>query len=214
MRGEEEMLCWSGAELCWTCRVGHVLHTVAHQPADTLRARMSVEQRVCGSAQREMRTPPMVGSASGRNWSCGRGGAVRMRVEATLPPPGRAGAAAFVREISHLRPLFWNRGVFTRAAALRTRRTHEAAQPNLPRCMALNSLRLTSELQDAGKVAISGLAVANGPGSHVDKPLRNTGDCAHASGDQKSKRVHQCAVDHYPPMVGLSSSSSLLKKKM
>ena len=31
----------------------------AHQPADTLRARMSVEQRVCGSAQREMRTPPM-----------------------------------------------------------------------------------------------------------------------------------------------------------
>ena len=112
-----------------------------------------------------------------------------------LTPPGRVlpdksipdapGRRRRFREISHLRPLFWNRGVFTRAAALRTRRTHEAAQPNLPRCMALNSLRLTSELQDAGKVAISGLAVANGPGSHVDKPLRNTGDCAHASGDQK-----------------------------
>ena len=85
----------------------------AHQPADTLRARMSVEQRVCGSAQREMRTPPMVGSASGRNWSCGGRGSGE-NAGGGDTSTARSGRRRRFREISHL----------TQATFLESRRFH------------------------------------------------------------------------------------------
>ena len=105
-----------------------------------------------GIAQREMRTARIEGSALGRIWSCGgRGpGENAGGVHASTVRSGRRRRFC---EIFHLRPLFW------RSRRLHTCRSieHEAhprrSPANMPQCVALNTLRPTSGLEDAGKVA-------------------------------------------------------------